>query len=100
MKANFCSFCQTGLAREHDSLFARFLIKILARPAEVGSRTLVYGASAGLESHGQYVPDTKITTTKGLTGGTDGVKLKEKVWQELSVELERVRPGVTMTKKG
>jgi hypothetical protein len=68
---------------------------VIARTAEVGSRTLVYGASAGPESHGQYVPDCKITPTKGLTTGKEGAELQERVWKELKGKLEKIHPGVT-----
>lgn len=68
---------------------------LLCRPAEVGSRTLVYGASVGGESHGQYVPDCKITPTKGLTRGKSGSELQSRVWEELKEKLEDIRPGVT-----
>ena len=68
---------------------------MLARPTEVGARTLVYGASVGPESHGQYVPDCKITSTAGLTKGKKGAELQERVWVELKRKLEAVRPGVT-----
>ena len=93
-----CSFCQSELGREvtQDSAIARFLIRILARPTEVGARTLVYGASeAGPESHGQYVPDCKITPTVGLTKGKEGAALQERFWSELRVKLEDIKPGVT-----
>lgn len=61
------SFCQSELHREYAYLAVRILIKILARKTEVGARTLVYGASVGAQSHGQYVPDCKIKPTAGLT---------------------------------
>jgi hypothetical protein len=76
-------------------LAARLFVKAFARPTEVGSRTLVHGASAGAESHGQYVPDCKITQTGGLTKGEQGRKLQERVWAELKAKLERISPGAT-----
>ncbi|KAF2802842.1 NAD(P)-binding protein [Mytilinidion resinicola] len=88
-------FCQSELHRDYTNAALRFLIKILARPTEVGSRTLVYGAGAGPETHGQYLPDCKITATKGLTSGEAGTKLQNRVWVELKQKLEVIRPGVT-----
>ena len=55
----------------------------------------MYGASVGPESHGQYVPDCKITPTGGLCKGKAGAKLQERVWVELREKLEGIRPGVT-----
>jgi NAD(P)-dependent dehydrogenase (short-subunit alcohol dehydrogenase family) len=89
------SFCHSELHREHDSAPVRLAMKVLCRPTEVGSRTLVYGASAGPESHGQYVPDCKITPTRGLTKGEAGAELQARVWAELRKKLEGIRPGVT-----
>ncbi|KAL9094942.1 MAG: hypothetical protein Q9165_002892 [Trypethelium subeluteriae] len=89
-------FCRSELTRDIDSsLIARFMLRILCRRPEVGARTLVNGASAGVESHGQYVPDCKITPTKGLTEGPDGVELQRRIWEELKQKLETIRPGVT-----
>lgn len=73
----------------------RLLIKITARPTEVGARTIVYGASAGPKSHGQYVPDCEIHKTAGLTAGDTGAKLQERVWTELKEKLEKIEPGCT-----
>ena len=84
------------MARDYgDGWFIRFMVKVLARTPEVGARTLVYGASAGSESHGQYVPDCKITQTAGLTVGKEGSELQSRVWKELKQKLEGIRPGVT-----
>ncbi len=70
-------------------------MKILARPTEVGARTLVYGASVGPESHGKYLPDCTITPTAGLTNGDAGAELQNRFWVELKEKLEAIRPGVT-----
>ena len=55
--------CYSDFGRENSRLFSFFLDIakfILARSTEVGSRTLVAGAEAGEESHGQYMADSKI----------------------------------------
>jgi hypothetical protein len=90
------SLCQSELHRDAtDKLWARVLLKLLARPTEVGARTLVYGASVGPESHGQYVPDCRITPTVGPTKVKAGEELQNRVWAELKQKLEAIRPGVT-----
>ncbi|KAK0511691.1 hypothetical protein JMJ35_006264 [Cladonia borealis] len=89
-------FCQSELHfRELDNRAVRFMVKLLSRRTEVGARTLVHGASAGAESHGQYVPDCKITPTAGFTKGNGGAELQDRVWMELKQKLEATRPGVT-----
>ncbi|KAK1750355.1 hypothetical protein QBC47DRAFT_393959 [Echria macrotheca] len=90
-------FCGSQLGREWDSRAARAATKALARPAEVGARTLVYGASASKDTHGQYLPDCKITQpNRGLAKGKAGEELQKRVWTELKTKLETIRPGVTM----
>ncbi|KAI9736340.1 MAG: hypothetical protein M1834_001226 [Cirrosporium novae-zelandiae] len=93
-------FCQSALNRDYDNAVVRTLTKLLARPPEVGARTLVYGASIGAESHGQYVPDCKITTTVGLTKGKKGAELQKRFWEELGEKLEGIREGVTVIGEG
>lgn len=88
--------CSSQLHREvGDGLLVRVLLKIFARKAEVGSRTLVYGASAGPETHGEYLPDCKITKTLGPCKGDAGVELRDRAWVELREKLENIQPGVT-----
>ena len=70
-------------------------MRLMCRPTEVGARTLVHGASIGPESHGQYVPDCKITSPRGLCKGEEGIKLRNRVWVELREKLEAIQPGVT-----
>ncbi|PQE15855.1 short-chain dehydrogenase protein [Rutstroemia sp. NJR-2017a BBW] len=88
-------FCQSELGRDYDNFAVRALTKIFARPTEVGARTLVYGASAGLESHGQYLPDCKMKETVGLTKGKAGAELQGRVWLELRLKLEAIQEGIT-----
>lgn len=70
-------------------------MKILCHPTEVGAPPLVYGASVGPVSHGQYVPDCKVTLTAGLRQGEAATELQCRVWVELRQKLEAIRPGVT-----
>jgi hypothetical protein len=71
---------------------------LFARSTEVGARTLVYGASVGPESHGQYVPDCEIEQTGALATGEVGAELQERVLVELREKLEGIKEGVTASK--
>jgi hypothetical protein len=90
-------FCRSELHRNvaGPTWLIEGLVRVLARPTEVGARTIVHGATAGPESHGQYVPDCVISPTKGLTRGSDGADLEARVWKELQSKLEAIKPGVT-----
>lgn len=55
--------CDTKLDR-NAPFMARVMIwtmkKVMARTAEVGSRTLLHGVAAGEESHGKYLSECRI----------------------------------------
>lgn len=51
--------CQSELARE-ASWIIHAAKAIFARTTEAGSRTLVYAAQAGQETHGQYVSNCQV----------------------------------------
>lgn len=58
--------CQSELVRDEESwivgVLRRFIIGIVARSTEVGSRTLVYGVKPdiGEECHGAFLMDCKV----------------------------------------
>ncbi|KAI9677126.1 MAG: putative secondary metabolism biosynthetic enzyme [Bathelium mastoideum] len=91
--------CRTGLGRE-----ARTFTKIMhesvrlmmARTAEVGSRTILHGLIAGEESHGKLLSGCKIKEywVPEWVNNMEGQRLQEKIWKELTQRLESVQPGV------
>ncbi|CAI7651012.1 unnamed protein product [Penicillium glandicola] len=87
--------CHSQLGREAGLVFK--LMKLaLARRTEVGGRTLVAGAVAGLESHGAYMSDAHVENTalSPFVRSDEGRQAREKLWAELSSILEGVRPGI------
>ena len=74
-----------------------WLIKLLTgRSTEVGSRTLLAGATMGIEGHGAYVKDGYVNNM-GMSPwvrSDEGEQAREKVWAELEGILEGVRPGI------
>lgn len=88
-------FCHSQLTRE--SGWPVTLLKILlARSTELGSRTLVAGASTGLEGHGAYMTDGHVANTalSSFVRSERGRQTRAKLWDELSTILEGVRPGI------
>jgi hypothetical protein len=67
---------------------------LFARSTEYGSRTLVHAASQGPESHGQYFSDCAVAERGGLVKGEDRAVLQERVWKEVSEQLEKIKPGI------
>ncbi|KAI5922020.1 putative short-chain dehydrogenase [Camillea tinctor] len=87
--------CHSELSREHPT-FAFWLFRLLlARSTEVGSRTLVHAASAGPETHGQYLGDCTIHPPSSVVTAPDGKELQDRVWSELVKKLDSIKPGVT-----
>ncbi|KAF4911103.1 Short chain dehydrogenase atnD [Colletotrichum viniferum] len=88
--------CHSELTRE-DGWTTSMLNLVLARSTEVGSRTLVAAASAGIESHGMYMRDGEIDNEALLPflRSDDGAIAQEKVWGELTRILEDISPGAT-----
>jgi NAD(P)-dependent dehydrogenase (short-subunit alcohol dehydrogenase family) len=87
--------CHSQLGRESGLKF-QLMKLVLARSTEVGARTLVAGATAGLESHGAYMTDGHVENTmlSPFVRSDEGRQAREKLWGELSSILEDVRPGV------
>ncbi|KAF9892603.1 hypothetical protein FE257_001005 [Aspergillus nanangensis] len=90
-------FCHSQLTREVSGIGIKAFKMALARSTEEGSRTLVAGAAAGPESHGQYM-DCGVADSAGFSSfvrSDDGKKVQEHIWRELSEILEEIQPGVT-----
>lgn len=88
--------CHSELVRDVGLLLA-VLKFFLARSTDVGSRTLVAAAEAGLESHGKYMTDANVddAALSQFVKSLEGKQAAEKVWRELEEILEAIQPGVT-----
>ncbi|UZJ53734.1 hypothetical protein CBS101457_003054 [Exobasidium rhododendri] len=89
--------CHSELARESGGMFLTVLKFVLARTTEIGSRTLYHSATAGPDSHGQYMHDGKVDDgeVSPFVKSAEGVEAGQKVWAQLSKILESIEPGVT-----
>lgn len=93
-------FCQSDILREKsfDPVFnvvMAFLMKVLARSAEMGARTYVMAASAGRESHGRYLEDCELSTPSPFVESEEGQRVQRKVFDELLVILEGIEAGIS-----
>lgn len=68
---------------------------VFARTTEQGSRTLVHAASAGAESHGQYMSNCEVAAVASLVTSAVGYQTQNRVWAELVEKLEGIKPGIT-----
>ncbi|RAL11989.1 NAD(P)-binding protein [Aspergillus homomorphus CBS 101889] len=88
--------CRSELTREADSMLVRVGLKVLGRTCEVGARTLVAGAAGGWESHGQYMSNGVVCPSElsAFVCNEEGRSTQRRVWEELTLILEGIKPGV------
>lgn len=68
----------------------------IGRTAEMGSRTLLYSAVAGKESHGKYTSECMIRDHDRFPPWVEddsGKEIQKRVWESLSKKLEAIQPG-------
>ncbi|KAG5777614.1 hypothetical protein H9Q73_008721 [Fusarium xylarioides] len=88
--------CDSGLGGTATrSLLAKIFYFLTARSCEVGSRNLAYSASAGPETHGQYLDRCGVQTPATITAGVVGMNTQRNVWDEVNAKLEKIQPGIT-----
>ncbi|OBT94465.1 hypothetical protein VE01_07240 [Pseudogymnoascus verrucosus] len=90
--------CKTELGRHAPPAFRKMLQESkekYGRTAEDGSRTLLYGAVAGKESHGCFLDSCRIADDIVPIWVTDeeGQKSQKLLWDAVAGELESVQPG-------
>ncbi|MCJ1357020.1 MAG: hypothetical protein MMC33_007016 [Icmadophila ericetorum] len=87
-------FCWSGLVK--DPPLAMTVVQyIIARTTEQGSRTLVSGACAASESHGEYMSESRVQPPSPFVLSEEGQKTQKRVWEELNAKLEKIEPGIT-----
>ncbi|ESZ98598.1 hypothetical protein SBOR_1048 [Sclerotinia borealis F-4128] len=91
-------FCHSDLMRYAVfplSIFACIGKSLLARTAEVGSRTLVAAAAAGEESHGAYMVDCAFSEPSKYVRSEKGMNAQMRLYAEVMEALEEIEPGIT-----
>jgi NAD(P)-dependent dehydrogenase (short-subunit alcohol dehydrogenase family) len=88
-------FCHSALTRDYAPIAYIGKIAGRARSTEVGSRTLVHAASAGIESYGQYLSNCQVALVGNFVRTAEGREVQQMVWQEILGRLEEIEPGVS-----
>ncbi|EXJ53971.1 hypothetical protein A1O7_09308 [Cladophialophora yegresii CBS 114405] len=88
-------FCKTDLFRTNDGVMVKVMNKAMGRESEHGARTLVHGAVAGQESHGQYLSECQVKKYSAFVKSAEGDRTARRLWQELSAIYEGLKPGCT-----
>ncbi|KAI4594617.1 hypothetical protein KJ359_007705 [Pestalotiopsis sp. 9143b] len=94
--------CHSALNRDINPPFvALIVIKaiqfIFERTTEVGSRTYVYAAAAGPESHGELMSDGELQQVESWIYTGMGKKVHAKLFDQTMTVLEQRRPGIGRT---
>lgn len=90
--------CKSDLDRSINFVLRSFLWgfrMVLARTTEVGSRTLVTGACAGPESHGQFMSDAVNQDVEAWILTETGKKAQLKLFEQTIKILEQRKPGIS-----
>jgi len=77
--------CRSALDRDMSPVlrWVGFVMRaLIGRSTEVGSRTLVYGACAGPESHGEFMSDGKNQEVEAWIYSDTGKKVQKKVFEQ------------------
>lgn len=89
--------CKSSLDRNGPAIqryFTAALRFLLARSTEVGSRTLIHGASAGPSSHGEFMSDGVNQHVAEWIRTDMGKKAQIKVFEQTMKILESRKPGI------
>ncbi|KAF2634563.1 putative short-chain dehydrogenase [Massarina eburnea CBS 473.64] len=88
-------FCHSSLTRDFAPIAYIGKILMRARSTEVGSRTLVHAASAGMESQGEYLSNCQVARVADWVKTEEGREWQGRVWEEVLGRLEGISPGVS-----
>lgn len=87
-------WCRTDLFRNKgENIASRILLPIIGRTSEMGSRLLVYGVTAGKETHGQYLSECQIKSESEFIRSSEGQNAQSRLWKELSARINKIAPG-------
>ncbi|EXJ90907.1 hypothetical protein A1O1_04013 [Capronia coronata CBS 617.96] len=88
-------FCTTNLFRHENGFPNNLMLKAVGRPSEQGARTLVHAATAGKETHGQYLSECRVKSYSDYVKSAEGDRTANRLWSELCAIYEEVKPGCT-----
>lgn len=82
-------WCQTSLSRSKTKSIPEIvLMPLIGWTAEKGSRSLIYGVTAGPESHGHYLSEGIIKHESWYVESEKGKLVGERVWRDLRSKIE------------
>ncbi len=91
-------FCRTEFFRNGTAVLKAVVtvtLQLVGRTAEMGSRTLLAAATAGEDSHGQYMDSCRVWAPSQFVTSEEGGRVQKRIYKELMEVLEGIEPGVT-----
>lgn len=87
--------CKSELGREMPGPVLMVMNALFcARTTEVGVRNYIYAVSAGRDMHGKFISECREGPLGPAARGDKAESVGARVWQELTVILEKVSPGI------
>lgn len=91
-------FCRTELFRQIPAVAKYFVYSVLtvfSRSPEMGSRTLVFAASAGYETHGKYLMTNEIIPGSDFMSSAAGIRSGKLLCDEMLAIFDQIEPDVS-----
>ncbi|KAF7896530.1 hypothetical protein EAF00_006544 [Botryotinia globosa] len=87
-------WCESNLSNEIATTFLKKVENCMGRTSEEGARNLVFAISYGKKTHGKYVGNGGLLSESSFVTTEEGAAAGEKLWTQLSIKLEKIRPNV------
>lgn len=84
-------WCRTPLFRYDDGgIGGRIGIRLIGNSSEVGSRAFVHAVTAGKETHGKYLSESRVKCESDFVRSKDGEDIQRILWEQLSTKLDQI----------
>lgn len=84
-------WCKTPLFRQDDGgVIGRNMLRLIGRSGETGARTLISAISAGPETHGHYLSESRVKNASVWVRSSEGKNTQKEVWSELEGILGKI----------
>ncbi|KAH8898253.1 NAD(P)-binding protein [Thozetella sp. PMI_491] len=87
--------CKTDLVMSQSAPgIERVFVSLVGWTPEKGSRSVVYAAVAGQESHGGYISESQLKQESSYIRSPRGRKIQQRLWGDLVAKLETISPDL------
>lgn len=66
------------------------MLRLIGRTGEVGARTLVSAITAGPETHGEYLSESRAKNASVWVRSDEGKRVQKEIWSELQEALSKI----------